>query len=168
MRQRGRLKIFFSYADGAGKTRAMLRAAHAAQKGGLDVVAGVPGREAAAARGLPFLRPRELRREGEVVLEFNLDAALSRAPQLILIDDLAHVNAGPCRHERRYQDVQELLRAGVDVYATLNVDQLEGMREAVRAATGREAPACVPDSVFDEAEQVEFVDREPGELAQHS
>ncbi len=168
MRQRGRLKIFFSYADGAGKTRAMLRAAHAAQKGGLDVVAGVPGREAAAARGLPFLRPRELRREGEVVLEFNLDAALSRAPQLILIDDLAHVNAGPCRHERRYQDVQELLRAGVDVYATLNVDQLEGMREAVRAATGREAPVCVPDSVFDEAEQVEFVDREPGELAQHS
>ena len=166
MRQRGRLKIFFSYADGTGKTRAMLRAAHEAKKGGLDVVAGILEGEAAAARGLPFLRPRELRREDGVVLEFNLDAALARAPRLILIDDLAHVNAGPCRHERRYQDVQELLRAGVDVYTTLNVDQLEGMREAVRAASGREAQAPVPDSVFDEAEQVEFVDRDPAELVQ--
>ena len=161
MRQRGRLKIFFSYTDGTGKTRAMLRAAHEAKKGGLDVVAGILEGEAAAARGLPFLRPRELHREDGVVLEFNLDAALARAPRLILIDDLAHVNAGPCRHERRYQDVQELLRAGVDVYTTLNVDQLEGMREAVRAASGREAQALVPDSVFDEAEQVEFVDRDP-------
>ena len=164
MRQRGRLKIFFSYADGAGKTRAMLRAAHAAKKGGLDVLAGIIEGEAASARGLPFLRPRELRRENGVVLEFNLDAALARAPQLILIDDLAHVNAGACRHERRYQDVQELLRAGVDVYTTLNVDRLEGMREAVHAVTGREMPPCVPDSVFEEAEQVEFVDREPEEL----
>ena len=93
-------------------------------------------------------------------MEFDLDRALSSKPQLLLLCDLAHINVGTCRHDRRYQDVQELLRAGIDVYATLNVGQLEGMREAAGAADG----AWVPDAVFDSADQIEFVDVEPSVL----
>ena len=170
-KQRGRLRIYFSFADGAGKTRAMLRDAQSARRDGTDVAVGyIDDRKwplvRSACAGLTSLAPRKVRENGMTAHEFNLDAALSRRPQLLVIGDLAHVNAGQGRHERRYQDVQELLRAGIDVYTTLNVDQLEGMRDAVQALAAQESRGCIPDSVFDGADSVEMIDADPEELLQ--
>ena len=168
MKQRGRLTIFFSYADGVGKTRAMLRAASAQRRRGRSVLLGnMRGGEGLCgeAEALPCLSLRALRAgPGAEGLEFDLDAALESRPQVLVLRDLAHSNLGGCRHEKRYQDVQELLRAGIDVYTTLNVGQLESTREAVGALTGREETDWIPDAVFDAAEDVEFVDGEPARL----
>ena len=155
MKQRGRLTIFFSYADGVGKTRAMLRAASAQRRRGRSVLLGnMRGGEGLCgeAEALPCLSLRALRAgPGAEGLEFDLDAALESRPQVLVLRDLAHSNLGGCRHEKRYQDVQELLRAGIDVYTTLNVGQLESTREAVGALTGREETDWIPDAVFDAA-----------------
>ena len=168
-KRRGQLRIYFSFADGAGKTQAMLRDAQAARRDGADVVVGyIDDRKwpfvRSACAGLTSIAPRKVRENGMTTHEFNLDAALSRSPQLLVISDIAHVNAGSGRHARRYQDVQELLRAGIDVYTTLNVDQLEGMRDAMQAMAAREMRDCIPDSVFDGADQVEMIDADPAEL----
>ncbi len=166
---RGRLRIYFSYAAGAGKTRAMLEAAAEARKNGADAVAGFvgpAGRPDAGAllSGLEALRPLELPGPGGTRKEFDLDGALRRKPRLILLDDLAHANAPGCRHEKRYQDAEELLRAGIDVYTTLNVENIESLNDVVSAITGFSAWERVPDSVFDGADQIELVDREPDDL----
>lgn len=123
---RGRLKIFFGYAAGVGKTYAMLRAAHDAKQSGTDAVAGYVephARPATAALldGLECVPAKKQAQSGISVCEFDLDAALARHPQLILVDELAHTNAEGCRHAKRYQDIEELLRAGIDVYTTVNV-----------------------------------------------
>ena len=167
VKRRGQLYIFFSYAEDTGKTQAMLRAVQeAARRGESAAVACTQPDEArrmgAMGRGLTLIAPREMRRGGQTAWELDLDAALERRPDALAVGNLGHVNAQGCRHERRDQDVQELLRAGVDVYATLNVGQLEGMRGAV----GRAARALVPDAVFDGAAQVVMVDREPAALLQ--
>ena len=138
MKPRGKLTIYFSYADGVGKTRAMLASAQAQQRAGRRVLVGetdgaVPD---AAALGLPCLPPRSVR--GTSLREFDLDAALARRPDVLVLPGLAHANPEGCRHEKRYQDVQELLRAGIDVCTTLLVAQLEGQREAASSLTGRE------------------------------
>lgn len=165
----GRLKIFFGYAAGVGKTYAMLEAAHRAKAAGVDVVAGyiephtqpetqalLDGLELLPAKIIPY-KEMELR-------EFDLDAALERHPQLILVDELAHTNAEGSRHVKRYQDVQELLRAGIDVYTTVNVQHLESLNDKVAAITGVSVTERIPDSVFDSADQVELVDLEPADL----
>ena len=167
MKRRGQLFIFFSYAEGTGKTQAMLRAVQeAARRGESAAIACSRPEEArmpgAMGRGLALIPPREMRRGGQTAWELDLDAALERRPDALAVGNLGHANAQGCRHERRDQDVQELLRAGVDVYATLNVGQLEGMRGAV----SRAAQALVPDAVFDGAAQVVMVDREPAALVQ--
>ncbi|MDY5349894.1 MAG: sensor histidine kinase KdpD [Candidatus Ventricola sp.] len=164
MKPRGKLTIYFSYADGVGKTRAMLASAQAQQRAGRRVLVGetdgaVPD---AAALGLPCLPPRSVR--GTSLREFDLDAALARRPDVLVLPGLAHANPEGCRHEKRYQDVQELLRAGIDVCTTLLVAQLEGQREAAASLTGREEREWIPDALFDAAECVEFVDREPSSL----
>ena len=164
MKPRGKLTIYFSYADGVGKTRAMLASAQAQQRAGRRVLVGetdgaVPD---AAALGLPCLPPRSVR--GTSLREFDLDAALARRPDVLVLPGLAHANPEGCRHEKRYQDVQELLRAGIDVCTTLLVAQLEGQREAASSLTGREEREWIPDALFDAAECVEFVDREPSSL----
>ncbi|MBC5580744.1 sensor histidine kinase KdpD [Anaerofilum sp. BX8] len=166
---RGRLKIFFGYAAGVGKTCAMLSAAHAAQKSGVDVVAGhidPHGRPAVLAllEGLEQLPPLAPVGQGAALREFDLDAALARRPALILVDELAHANAAGCRHRKRYQDVETLLRAGVDVYTTVSVQHLESLSDVVASITGAAVQERVPDSVFDSADQVELIDIEPEEL----
>lgn len=162
---RGRLKLFVSYAPGAGKTYAMLTAALRARARGVDVAAGrvEPNGRADTARLLAALERQcgpALEKDGEL----DLDAALARAPKLILVDDLAHRNAPGSRHSRRCQDVTELLKAGIDVYATLNVQQIESLSDAVAAVTGAAMRERVPDSVFDGADAVEFLDIEPSRL----
>ena len=166
MAQRGRLKIFFGYGDGEEKLRAMLAAARGERRRGRDVAVGCADEgdwQRVRRSGLPVLPSR-----GSRPRELNLDAALARRPQLILLGNLAHANPPGCRHLRRDQDAQELLRAGVDVYATLRVEQLEGMRDAVLRLTGHAPDVCVPDAVFDAADQVEFVDAQPADDANHT
>lgn len=166
---RGHLKIFFGYAAGVGKTYAMLKAAHAAKRHGIDVVAGyiephARPKTSALINGLECLPNLITEYNGITLSEFNLDAALSRHPQLILVDELAHTNASVCRHTKRYQDIQELLNAGIDVYTTVNVQHIESLNDTVASITGIMVHERIPDSVFDNANQVELVDIEPQEL----
>lgn len=165
----GRLKIFFGYAAGVGKTYAMLEAAHQAQKEGVDVVVGYVEPHArpdtlALLKGLECLPNKELSYRGIQLKELDLDGALRRKPQLILVDELAHNNAQGCRHTKRYQDVEELLQAGINVYTTVNVQHLESLNDLVSSITGVVVSERIPDHVFDRANQVELVDIEPAEL----
>lgn len=164
----GKLKIFFSYASGVGKTYAMLEAALRARDAGVDVVCGYVSPDAPKATlalmdGLEQIPTKAAIRSGGFE-EFDLDAALARHPRLIVVDAMSHVNSPGCRHVNRYQDIQELLRAGIDVYSTLNVEDLESLSDITEAITGRCVAARVPDSVFDHAHQVEVVDLEPADL----
>lgn len=168
-REKGQLKIFFGYADGVGKTSAMLQAARRARKQGTDVVAGYmePGlghEVSALLEGVERLPALKLSRKGEIFEEFHIDAALARSPGLILLDGLAHTNIQGHRHTRRYQDVEELLKAGISVYTTANVQDIESLNDTIFSITGRRVTERIPDSVFDQADQVELVDIEPEEL----
>ena len=165
----GRLKIFFGYAAGVGKTYAMLEAAHQAQKEGVDVVVGYVEPHArpdtlALLEGLEVLSCREVDYRGIRLREFDLDGALARRPQLILVDELAHSNAPGCRHTKRYQDVEELLQAGINVYTTVNVQHLGSLNDLVTSITGIVVNERIPDHVFDRANQVELVDIAPADL----
>lgn len=167
--KRGKLKIFFGYAAGVGKTYAMLQAAHQAKVRGVDVVSGYIEPHArpqtmALLNGMEQLPVTQVY-YGEITLrEFDIDGALKRKPQLILVDELAHTNAEGSRHAKRYQDVQELLNAGIDVYTTVNVQHIESLNDTVASITGVLVRERIPDSVFDQADQVELVDIEPAEL----
>jgi two-component system sensor histidine kinase KdpD len=167
--RRGRLMIFFGAAAGVGKTFAMLRAASALRAAGEDVVVGLVethGREETRAllEGLEILPPREVPHRGATLREFDLDGALLRHPALVLVDELAHTNAPGSRHARRWQDVEELLDAGVDVYTTLNVQHLESVSDVVGSITGIRVFETVPDTFFEQADEVELVDLPPDEL----
>lgn len=167
--KKGRLKIFFGYAAGVGKTYAMLEAAHRAQNQGVDVLVGYIERHTrpdtlALLDGLEQIPPRKVEYKGIELKEFDLDAALKRRPQLIMVDELAHSNAAGSRHTKRYQDVEELLRAGIDVYTTVNVQHLESLNDLVASITHISVSERIPDSVFDSADQVELVDIEPEDL----
>lgn len=167
--KRGKLKIFFGYAAGVGKTYAMLQAAHLAKANGADVVAGYiephsRPQTSALLEGLEQIPAKQVF-YGEMTLrEFDIDSALKRKPRLILVDELAHTNAEGSRHAKRYQDVQELLNAGIDVYTTVNVQHIESLNDTVASITGIWVRERIPDSVFDQADQVELVDIEPTEL----
>ena len=168
-RPAGKLKIFFGYAAGVGKTYAMLEAAHQAQKEGIDIVVGYVEPHArpdtlALLEGLERLPCKEINYRGIKLKEFDLDRALQRKPQLILVDELAHNNAQGCRHTKRYQDVEELLQAGINVYTTINVQHLESLNDLVSSITGIAVNERIPDHIFDRANQVELVDIEPDEL----
>ena len=167
--QQVRLKIFFGYAAGVGKTYAMLEAAHQAKTEGIDVVVGYVEPHArpdtlALLTGLEVLPNQMIDYRGIQLREFDLDQALQRKPQLILVDELAHNNAQGCRHTKRYQDVEELLQAGINVYTTVNVQHLESLNDLVSSITGITVNERIPDHVFDRASQVELVDIEPNEL----
>ena len=168
-KERGRLKIFFGYAAGVGKTYTMLNSAGEAKRAGLDVVAGyiephTRPETLALLEGLETLPPLNVQYKGITLRAFDLDGALARRPRLILVDELAHTNAEVCRHHKRYQDIQELLKAGIDVYTTVNVQHIESLNDIIAAITGVIVRERVPDSVFDEADQVELVDIEPDDL----
>ncbi|MDD4849994.1 MAG: sensor histidine kinase KdpD [Gemmiger sp.] len=165
----GQLKIFFGYAAGVGKTYAMLQAAQAAKRRGVDVVAGyiephARPKTAALLNGLEQIPTRQVEHSGITLQEFDVAAALARHPQLLLVDELAHTNAPGSHNKKRYQDVQELLRAGIDVYTTVNVQHIESLNDMVASITGVTVRERIPDRVFDGAAQVELVDIEPPEL----
>ena len=160
---RGRLKIFFGASPGVGKTYAMLEEARAKRRDGMDVLVGVVethGRPETTAllEGLDLLPRRAIEYRGITLHEFDLDAALARRPTLILVDELAHSNAPGSRHTRRSQDVEELLAAGINVYTTVNVQHLESLNDVVAQITGVQVRETVPDSMLDQADEVELAD----------
>ncbi|MGA7780408.1 MAG: two-component system sensor histidine kinase KdbD, partial [Paraburkholderia sp.] len=168
-RQRGKLKVFFGASAGVGKTYAMLQAARRRSDDGVDVVIGIAethGRSETAALldGLDVLPLAHIEYRGRKLGEFDLDAALARKPQLILVDELAHSNVQGARHLKRWQDVYELLDAGIDVYTTVNVQHLESLNDVVGQITGIRVWETVPDRVFDRADEVTLVDLPAEEL----
>jgi two-component system sensor histidine kinase KdpD len=168
---RGKLKIFFGASPGVGKTYAMLVAARQLQTQGVDVVVGVVethGRSETAAllQGLEILPPKNIEYKSRVLNEFDLDAALARRPGLLLVDELAHSNAAGSRHPKRWQDVEELITAGIDVYTTVNVQHLETLNDVVSGITGIKVWETLPDRLFDMADEVVLVDLPPDELLQ--
>jgi len=168
-RSRGELKIFLGYAAGVGKTYAMLEAAHQRKGEGVDVVVGyieTHGRVETEAflRGLEVIPRKELEYRNINFGELDVDAVLARRPQLALVDELAHTNAPGSRHPKRYQDVEELLAADIDVYTTLNIQHLESLNDVVSEITGVLVRETVPDLVIDEAAEIELVDLPPDEL----
>jgi two-component system sensor histidine kinase KdpD len=169
VRARGRLKIFFGYAAGVGKTFAMLEAARQRQAQGVDVVVAyveTHGRQETAAllEGLELVPRRAIDYRGVTLTEMDLDAVLARKPQLALVDELAHTNAPGSRHPKRVQDVTELLDAGIDVYTTLNVQHLESLNDVVAQITGITVRETLPDGIIDAADEIELVDLPPDEL----
>ncbi|MDP8999260.1 MAG: sensor histidine kinase KdpD [Myxococcota bacterium] len=166
---RGRLVIFFGAAPGVGKTYSMLEAARSERDLKRDVVIGIVethGRydTGALVIGLEMLPRRKVDHRGVVIEEFDLDGALARKPGLILMDELAHTNAAGSRHAKRWQDVEELLDAGIDVYATMNVQHVESLNDVVAQVTGVVVRETVPDRVFEEATEVRLIDLPPDEL----
>ena len=166
---RGRLKIFLGAAPGVGKTYAMLEAARRRAADGVDVVAAVVethGRAETEAlvRGLEVLPRRAHLYRGRILHEMDLDALLARRPQLALIDELAHSNVGEGRHEKRWQDVEDVLAAGIDVYTTLNVQHLETLNDTVARISGVRVRETLPDRVLELADEIELIDSPPEEL----
>lgn len=166
---RGKLKIFFGYAAGVGKTYSMLRAARKLKDAGTDVVLGyvephsrpdtqvlMDGFETVSVQVIPY--------HGIRLKEMDIDAILARRPELVLVDEYAHTNAPECRHRKRYQDVEELLKAGIDVYTTVNVQHLESLCDIVASVTGILVRERIPDQAFELAAEVQLVDVEPAEL----
>jgi two-component system, OmpR family, sensor histidine kinase KdpD len=169
--KRGKLKIFFGANAGVGKTYAMLEAAQRHLAEGRDVVIGwieTHGRQETAALlgGLPSLPARRYVYRDAQLSEFDLDAALARRPSLLVLDELAHTNATGARHAKRWQDVEELREAGIDVYTTLNVQHIESLNDVVTQITGVAVRETVPDAVLEQADEVELVDLPPDDLLQ--
>lgn len=168
---RGRLKIFFGASAGVGKTYAMLTAARAQRAQGVDALIGIVethGRAETQAllSGLETLPLKDVTYKDRTLKEFDLDAALKRKPALILVDELAHSNVQGSRHPKRWQDVEELLDAGIDVWSTINVQHLETLNDVVSGITGIRVWETVPDKVFDDADEVVIVDLPPDDLLQ--
>src|SRR6478752_1852525 len=167
----GKLKIFFGANPGVGKTYAMLEAAHEQRRDGVDIVIGIVethGRVETEALlpGLEVLPRRTVEYRGTVLNEFDLDAALARRPAILLLDELAHNNAPGLRHTKRCQDVLELLKAGIAVYTTVNVQHLESLNDVVAQITGVRVRETVPDSAIERADDVELIDLPPDDLLQ--
>ena len=169
--RRGKLKIFFGASAGVGKTYAMLGAARQQLLAGVDVVIGIVethGRMETEVMtdGLEYLPLRDIPYRDRILKEFDLDGALRRKPALILMDELAHSNVAGSRHAKRWQDIDELLAAGIDVYSTVNVQHLESLNDVVSGITGIRVWETVPDKAFDAADEVVLVDLPPDELLQ--
>lgn len=166
---RGRLRIYFGASAGVGKTYAMLNAARKLQAEGRDVVVGIVethGRKETESliEGLDVLPRKSIDYRGKTLTEFDIDAALARHPEMMLVDELAHSNVAGSRHPKRWQDVDELLNAGIDVFTTVNVQHLESLNDVVGGITGIRVAETLPDTVFDEADEVVLVDVPADEL----
>jgi two-component system sensor histidine kinase KdpD len=167
--KRGRLKIFLGYVAGVGKTYAMLEAAHQRKAQGLDVVVGYIETHKRAeteelVEGLEVLPRKQVEYHSVSLPEMDVDGVIVRRPQLVLVDEFAHTNAPGSRHPKRYQDVQEILAAGIDVYTTLNIQHLESLNDIVAQVTGVIVRETIPDGVIDEAAEIEVIDLPPDEL----
>jgi two-component system, OmpR family, sensor histidine kinase KdpD len=167
----GRLKIFLGAAPGVGKTYEMLSAGRARRKEGIDVVIGIAethkrAETEALLEGFEIIPRRAVPYRDRALDEMDIDAILARKPKLALVDELAHTNAPGSRHEKRYQDVEELLEAGIDVYATLNIQHLESLNDVVAQITTVRVRETLPDHVIDKADEVELIDLTPKDLIQ--
>ena len=170
-KHRGKLKIFLGYIAGVGKTYEMLQAAHLRKNEGIDVRIGyieTHGRAETEAliEGLPVIPRKVIEYRNVTIPEMDLDAVLAVRPQLVLVDELAHTNAPGSRHTKRYQDVEEILDEGIDVYTTLNIQHVDSLNDVVAQITGVIVRETVPDRVIDEASEIELVDLAPPELLQ--
>jgi two-component system sensor histidine kinase KdpD len=170
-KHRGKLKIFLGYIAGVGKTYEMLKAAHLRRNEGIDVRIGLAethGRKETEAllEGLPIIPLKMVSYRSVVIPEMDLDGILAANPQLVLVDELAHTNAPGSRHTKRYQDVEELLDSGIDVYTTLNIQHVESLNDVIAQITGVLVRETIPDRVIDEANEIELVDLAPPELLQ--
>jgi two-component system sensor histidine kinase KdpD len=167
--KRGRLKLFLGYAAGVGKTYSMLDNGHEKLKSGTDVVVGFVDPEASPETlsllaGLPLLPMKSIDHGKFVMKEFDVDAALERKPELILVDDLAHTNPAGMRNRRRYQDIEELLNAGIDVYTTVNIQNIESLSGIVQSIVQGGNDKTIPDYLFDQADVIENIDFPPEDL----
>lgn len=165
----GQLRIYLGYAAGVGKTYAMLEEAHRRIERGTDVVTGIVEthgrpRTAALLEGIEVIPPREIPYRGVVLREMDTAAVLARHPRVALVDELAHTNAPGSSHEKRYQDVLELLAAGITVITTLNIQHIESLNDVVQQITGVQVRETVPDWVVDSAAQIELIDMAPQAL----
>lgn len=170
-KKRGKLKIFLGYAAGVGKTYGMLKAAHERLIEGVDVRIGYVethgrGETEELVSGLPVIPRRVVQYKSTTISELDLDAVLDQHPSLVLIDELAHTNTDGFRHLKRYQDVEEVLQAGIDVYTTLNIQHLESVHDVVAQITTIVVRETVPDRIIDEADEIELMDLPPPELRQ--
>ncbi len=168
---KGRLRIYLGAAPGVGKTFAMLQEAHRRKERGTDVVIGfveTHGRAHTAEQivGLEVVPPREVPYKGVIVREMDTDAVIARHPRVALVDELAHTNVAGSRHEKRYEDVQDLRNAGITVLSTVNIQHIESLNDVVRQVTGVSVHETVPDWVIEEADQVELIDMTPEALIQ--
>jgi len=169
--RRGRLKIYLGYCAGVGKTYEMLQEAHRLKNEGLDVVVGLVephGRAETAApiSGLEVIPRRTLTYRGIAVEEMDVDAIIARKPQIALVDELAHTNVPGSRHAKRYEDVHEILQAGIHVISTLNIQHLESLYDTVERAVGVKVQERIPDNVVAEADQIVDVDLTTEDLRQ--
>jgi two-component system sensor histidine kinase KdpD len=167
--KRGKLKVFLGYAAGVGKTYGMLKAAHERLDEGVDVRIGyveTHGRSEtdALTTGIPLIPRLSVSYKTTLLSDLDLDAILTQHPQLVLIDELAHTNPPGFRHAKRYQDVEEILSAGIDVYTTLNIQHLESLRDVVAQITSVIVKETIPDRILDEADEIELMDIPPPEL----
>src|SRR5690349_85261 len=165
----GRLKIFVGAAPGVGKTYEMLQQARARKRDGYDIIVGAVethGRKETQAllEGFEVVPRKRLEYRGQSLDEMDLDAIIARHPQIVLVDELAHTNAPGSRHPKRYLDVEELLRHGIDVYTTVNIQHIESLNDVVAQITHVRVRETVPDSVFDRADAIELVDITPDDL----
>ena len=166
---RGKLKVFLGYVAGVGKTYAMLEAAHQRKNEGVDVVIGyveTHGRKETESlvEDLEVIPRSQVNYRNATLSDMNLDAVLSRRPTLVLVDELAHSNAPGLRHPKRYQDVEEILDAGINVYTTINIQHVESLKDIIQQITGVVVRETVPDRIIDEANDIELVDLPPDEL----
>ncbi|HEY9347593.1 MAG TPA: two-component sensor histidine kinase, partial [Inquilinus sp.] len=166
---RGRLKIFLGAAPGVGKTYEMLSQGAARRRDGLEIVIGVVethGRveTQALVGGFEIIPRRRAEHRGRTLEEMDLDAILARRPALVLVDELAHTNAPGSRHDKRYQDVEEILAAGIDVWTTLNIQHVESLNDVVAQITRIRVRETVPDSWIDGADEIELIDLTPEDL----
>lgn len=169
--ERGKLKIFFGYSAGVGKTYAMLKAAQEARADGEDVIIGYLEPHdrpdtLKMAEGLPVLPLKNIDYKGITLKEFDVDAALECRPQIILVDELAHTNAIGSKNQKRYLDVEELINNGINVWTTVNVQHIEGLHDLIDSATSVDVNERIPDEIFDYADEVVLVDIEPEALIQ--
>src|SRR6201985_1427925 len=168
---RGRLKIFLGAAPGVGKTFEMLTQGRRRRLEGLDVVVAVVethGRveTEALTKGFEVIPKKRSLYKGHVIAEMDLDAVLQRRPKLALVDELAHTNAEGSRHPKRYQDVEELLAAGIDVYTTINIQHIDSLNDVVAQITRIRVRETVPDAILDAADAIELVDTTADDLLQ--
>lgn len=169
--EKGKLKIFFGYSAGVGKTYTMLLSALELIKNGADVVIGYVEPHArpdtvALTEGFETVPLKQIDYKGIIINEFDVDKAILRKPELVLVDELAHTNTQPSKHKKRYQDVLELLNNGINVYTTVNVQHLEGLNDIIDSATAVKVGETIPDEIFDKADEVELIDIEPAELVE--